>query len=321
MLEEKECKCKEECDGNCTCSGECSEDCSGDCEHCSHHSEESSCNGDCSNCSSCEGCGHHSKEELRIPLNSKSRIKTIIGVTSGKGGVGKSLVSSLIATMLRKRGYSVGILDADITGPSIPKSFGIKDRAWQEDGLILPAKTKTGIDIISANMLLENDDDPILWRGSLISSLVQQFYKDVFWGEKEVLLIDMPPGTGDVSLTTFQSIPIDGIVFVTTPQDLVSMIVKKSINMAATMEVPIVGLVENMSYVKCPNCDEKIYIYGHKDDNEIESQYGIPVLSRIPFDGEVTSLVDSGNVEGFDKEYIDELIDILSDMIEEKISN
>ena len=276
----------------------------------------SECTHDCSLCS--ENCAQRDPASFRVQLNDASHIKLIVGVLSGKGGVGKSLVTSLVAAKLAKEGYKVGVLDADVTGPSMAKSFGISEKAYQMDNLILPAKTKTGIDVISTNMLLENEEDAILWRGSLISSLVQQFYKDVRWEEKDVLLIDMPPGTGDVSLTTFQSIPVDQLIIVTTPQDLVSMIVKKSINMAKEMNISVLGLVENMSYVVCPKCDEKIYIYGNKAKEEIEKQYDLPLLARIPFDGEMTSLIDEGKVEYINKDYVDELVYKIEEKLKEK---
>ena len=268
------------------------------------------CNHDCASCK--ENCG--SKEIQKLILNDQSSIKCIIGVLSGKGGVGKSLVTSLAASKLAQLGYKVGVLDADITGPSMAKSFNVNEKAWQKDGLILPYITKKGIKVISSNMLLENEEDPILWRGSLISSLVSQFYKDVRWEELDVLLIDMPPGTGDVSLTTFQMIPLDGLVIVTTPQELVSMIVKKSIKMAEAMDIPLLGVVENMSYVVCPTCQDHIYIYGNKDNT---NYFGYPILGKIPFDSELTSLVDSGNVEEFNKDYVDELVNQIQGKIRE----
>ena len=222
--------------------------CTGDCETCQEHC--SSCNGDCSNCSS--DCGHQNQKDLRVNLNEYSKIKKIIGVVSGKGGVGKSMVSSLIAVSLAQKGLRVGIMDADITGPSIGKTFGVKEKAYGQNNLIYPfVSAELGIKIISSNMMLENDDDPIIWRGSLISNLVQQFYSNVLWGELDVLVIDMPPGTGDVALTTFQSIPLDGIVMVTTPQDLVSMIVSKACKMASMMNINVLGVVENMAFVEC----------------------------------------------------------------------
>ena len=276
------------------------------CENCEHATSEG-CNGDCEHCS-------HKSQDLRVTINDKSKIKLVIGVLSGKGGVGKSLVTSLLASRLNKEGLKVGILDGDITGPSIPKSFNIHENAYQEDGLILPAVSKNGIKIISSNMLLENEDDPILWRGTLICNLLTQFYRDVKWEKLDVLLIDMPPGTGDVSLTTFQSFPIDGVLMVTTPQDLVSLIVKKSINMVEMMNIPVLGLVENMSYVVCPKCDEKIYIYGEQNDNLFRHKYGYDRLARIPFDSELTKYVDEGNIEDFDNHYFDQIVDMIKEM-------
>lgn len=269
------------------------------------------CNHDCSSCSS--NCGGEGIQKLI--LNDKSSIKRIVGVLSGKGGVGKSMVTSLLASLMAKRGFKVGVLDADITGPSMAKSFGIKEKAYQQDGLILPYVTPNGIKVISTNMLLPNDDDPILWRGSLIVSLVSQFYKDVNWGELDVLFIDMPPGTGDVSLSTFQQIPVDELIMVTTPQNLVSMIVKKSLNMAHEMDINVLGIVENMSYVTCPNCDEHIYIYGHKEKEEIEAEYNEKLLARIPFDAEMTRCVDEGKVEEIDRNYLDYALDCIASLI------
>lgn len=286
------------------------ESCSGDCSSCEHNCSHSSCTGDCSSCE--HSCGD--KSSFLVQINDKSKIKLVLGVLSGKGGVGKSLVTSLLATKLAQEGLKVGILDGDITGPSIPKAFNIHENAYQEDGLIKPAITKGGIKLISSNMLLENEDDPIIWRGSLICSLLTQFYKDVKWEKLDVLLIDMPPGTGDVSLTTFQSFPIDGVIMVTAPQDLVSMIVKKSITMVEMMNIPVLGVVENMSYVVCPNCDEKIYIYGQKDDKEFKSRYGYDRLGQIPFDAKLTTLVDEGRIEEYQGEYLETLVDMIKDM-------
>ena len=284
-----------------------SSSCSGDCDNCPH----SSCSGDCSSCSS--KCGG-SKEDFLVQLNDKSKIKLVIGVLSGKGGVGKSLVTSLLASKLQKAGLKVGVLDGDITGPSIPKAFNVHEHAYQDSGLILPAETKSGIKLISSNMLLDCEDDPIIWRSSLICSLLTQFYKDVRWEKIDVLLIDMPPGTGDVSLTTFQSFPLDGVIMVTAPQDLVSMIVKKSITMVELMNIPVLGVVENMSYVVCPTCDEKIYIYGNKSNQEFKERYGYERLDQIPFDAKLTSLVDQGKIEDFDGHYLDNVVDMIKDM-------
>lgn len=269
------------------------------------------CNHDCSNCS--ENCSENiSAEDMLLAQNSKSNIKKIIGVVSGKGGVGKSLVSSLIACSLAKKGLSVGILDADITGPSIPHSFNVREKANGDGTYIYPATSEIlNIDIISSNMLLENEDDPILWRGSLISSLVGQFYKDVRWEEKDVLVIDMPPGTGDVALTTFQSIPLDGLIIVTTPQSLVSMIVKKALKMAQLMNIKVLGVVENMAYVKCPDCNKKIYLYGENKNNSIYESYGLEKLASLPIDPSLSDLVDRGLIEEYDSEDIDNIADII----------
>ncbi len=277
-----------------------------------------SCSGNCSSeCSgNCEGCSGKKKIPY-FELNDKSHIKLVLGVISGKGGVGKSLVTSLLAVKLNSLGLKVGILDADITGPSMGKSFGIKDKAYQDNGLILPYVSKKGIKIITTNMLLDNDEDPIVWRGSMISSLIGQFYKDVRWEKLDVLLIDMPPGTSDVSLTIFQQIPLGGIIMVTTPQELVSLIVKKSIHMAETMNIPLLGLVENMSYVVCPNCEEKIYVFGNHSKEEIEEKYSYPLLGRIPFDQEINTLVDKGCIEDFSKDYLDDLATSINELLGE----
>lgn len=258
------------------------------------------------NCGSCsQNCDHRIE---KAKLNDMSKVKKIIGVISGKGGVGKSLVSSLIASKLQKEGYRVGLLDADITGPSIPKSFGIKEKAVGEDGVIYPAISKTGIQIMSANMLLENDDDPIIWRGPMIGDLVKQFYTDVLWHNVDYMVVDMPPGTGDVALTTFQYLPVDGIIIVTSPQELVSTIVKKAIKMAEEMNVPILGIVENMSYVECPNCKEKIYVYGESHINEVAKEWNLNVLGQIPLNPLVSRYVDKGEVEDLDVHYLDKAI-------------
>ena len=258
------------------------------------------------NCGSCsQNCDHRIE---KAKLNDMSKVKKIIGVISGKGGVGKSLVSSLIASQLQKEGYRVGLLDADITGPSIPKSFGIKEKAVGEDGVIYPAISKTGIQIMSANMLLENDDDPIIWRGPMIGDLVKQFYTDVLWHNVDYMVVDMPPGTGDVALTTFQYLPVDGIIIVTSPQELVSTIVKKAIKMAEEMNVPILGVVENMSYVECPNCKEKIYVYGESHINEVAKEWNLDVLGQIPLNPLVSRYVDKGEVEDLDVHYLDKAI-------------
>ena len=260
------------------------------------------CDGNCSGCASANPdgtCGASSGSGIQKCVPNKStKIKKVIGVVSGKGGVGKSFVTSLLASYLNKEGKKVGILDGDIVGPSIPKSFNIHSQAYgNEDRLIVPAETLSGIKLISSNMMLEHEDDPIIWRGSLVSSLLKQFYTDVAWGELEVLLIDMPPGTSDVTLTAFQSLPIDGIIIVTSPQDLVSLIVKKAINMAKMMNIPILGAVENMSYVLCPECGKKIEIYGKSKLEEFTKEMGIKALAKLPIKEGVSGLIDNGDVE------------------------
>ena len=258
---------------------------------------DENCTHDCSTCDveNCEGRG---KGIEKVTPNEHSKIKHVIGVISGKGGVGKSFVTSLIASKLNKMGYKVGILDGDITGPSIPKSFNIHEQA-SGDGvsMIFPAVTESGIKIISSNMLLEKEDDPIIWRGTLISSLLKQFFTDVLWEELDYLLIDMPPGTGDVTLTAFQSFPIDGVVIVTSPQELVSVIVKKAVNMAKEMNINVLGLIENMSYVECPKCKTHIEIYGKSHAEEVAKEEGIELLGRIPLKVGVSDLVDQGRIE------------------------
>lgn len=260
--------------------------------------------------SACEGCpqaeGCHSQDSCekrngitKEPMNPKSDIKCVIGVASGKGGVGKSFVTVTLAHKLVSQGLKVGILDADITGPSVPRAFGLKEILTAgDDNFIMPAVTKGGIKAVSLNLLLDDESSPVIWRGPVLSGLVRQFWTEVNWGTLDVLLIDMPPGTGDVPLTVFQSIPLNGIILVSTPQELVSMIVSKAGNMASMMNVNILGLVENMAYVKCPHCGDEISLFG--DDKvllETLAQYGIPLLDKIPLDPSVTALVDSGNTE------------------------
>ena len=250
------------------------------------------CSGDCSSCSSsCE------KKDLHVPCNEYSNVKKVIGVVSGKGGVGKSLVTSMLTTAMQVKGNACGILDADITGPSIPKAFGVKGPATQNEMGLIPAETKTGIKVMSINLLLEKEDQPVVWRGPVISGVIQQFWSEVFWGDVDYMFVDMPPGTGDVALTVFQSLPVDGIVIVTTPQDLVTMIVKKAVNMANMMNVPILGIVENMSYLECPDCGKKISVFGESKLDEVAKELNIPVLAKLPIKSEIASLVDKGAVE------------------------
>lgn len=259
---------------------------------------ETSCNGDCSNCSSAK-----KQQDLKAPLNQYSSVKKVIGVVSGKGGVGKSLVTAGLSVSMRREGYNVGILDADITGPSIPKMFGINTRAAQDETGILPAITSTGIKLMSINLLLDNAEAPVVWRGPVIAGAVKQFWTDVNWGEIDYMLIDCPPGTGDVPLTIFQSIKLDGIVIVTSPQDLVSLIVKKAYNMAKLMDIPVLGIVENMSYVKCPDCGKEFHIFGLGKTETIADELSLPLLARVPIDTDMATLVDNGMIEKIQNNY------------------
>ncbi|MCR5522798.1 MAG: Mrp/NBP35 family ATP-binding protein [Clostridia bacterium] len=273
------------------------------------------CNGNCSECSS--NCESRDNTSMIIPSGPFSEVRKVIGVVSGKGGVGKSLVTSLLACAMQARGNATAVLDADITGPSIPKSFGIKDRAESDEIGLLPKVSKTGIEIMSVNLLLESEDSPVVWRGPVISGVIQQFWKDVVWGAVDFMFVDMPPGTGDASLTVFQSLPVDGIIIVTTPQDLVTMIVKKAFNMAKLMNIPVLGIVENMSYAVCPDCGKKIDIFGESKADEVAAELGVPVLAKIPVDSSVTSLVDKGAVELVGDKYVKDAVEILERMIKE----
>ncbi len=270
----------------------------------------SECNHDCSSCSS--NCSERKNPaDFRKPMNKYSKIKKVIGVVSGKGGVGKSFVTCLLASKCAAAGLKVGVLDADITGPSVPKSFGIHERARQDGECLLPAVTKSGIKMMSINLLLEDENSPVIWRGPVISGVIEQFWTDVRWGELDYLFVDMPPGTGDVALTVFQSLPVDGIVIVSTPQDLVKMIVSKAFNMAKMMKVPVLGLVENMSYFTCPDCGKKHAIFGNSKIDETAAEFGLPVLAKLPVDPAVNALVDDGRVEDVDCDAIDEFVSVL----------
>ena len=270
----------------------------------------SECTHDCSSCSS--NCSERKeKQNFLKPMNKNSNIKKVIGIVSGKGGVGKSLVSCLLASRCQKAGLKVGILDADITGPSVPKSFGITSRAMQDDTGLLPTVTKTGVKMMSINLLLEDVNSPVVWRGPVISGVIEQFWTDVNWGELDYLFVDMPPGTGDVALTVFQSLPVDGIVIVSTPQDLVKMIVNKAFNMARLMNVPVLGLVENMSYYECPDCKKKLNIFGESQIDATAAELGVPVLAKLPINPDVAKLVDEGRVEDIDCPELDEFVSVL----------
>ena len=260
------------------------------------------------NCShNCKTCGSDcSSRDKHQSLNEKSSVKKVIGVISGKGGVGKSMVTSLMALSAARKGLKTGILDADITGPSIPKTFGIKNKAQSDGNYLYPAKSAVNnIDIMSTNLLLENDTDPVIWRGPVIAGVVNQFWSDTVWEDIDVMFVDMPPGTGDVALTVFQSLPVDGIIIVTSPQELVSMIVEKAVKMAGKMDVPILGIVENMSYFKCPDCDKIHNIFGESHIDELAKQYGIKNVAKLPIDMSLVRTVDKGEIENFDGEAID----------------
>lgn len=256
------------------------------------------CNHDCSSCSA--DCGSRSPESFLEKPHEKSTIKKVIGVVSGKGGVGKSMISSMLAVNFQRKGYHTAILDADITGPSIPKAFGITARATGNESGIDPVVTKTGIQTMSVNLLLEDTSDPVIWRGPVIAGTVKQFWQDVIWTDVDYMFVDMPPGTGDVPLTVFQAIPVDGIVIVTSPQELVSMIVGKAVKMAQMMNVPILGIIENMSYVECPGCKEHIKVFGESHVEEVAAQYGLPVLGKIPMTPAISAASDAGDVENLD---------------------
>ena len=262
------------------------------------------CTHDCSSCSA--NCSSRKQESLLIPANELSEVKHVIGVVSGKGGVGKSLVTSMLAVLLQREGYKVGIRDADVTGPSIPKAFGMHNvEVFGDNNGMIPPSTTTGIDVMSVNLLLgEDETKPVLWRGSLIAGTVQQFWKDTIWNA-DVLLVDCPPGTGDVPLTVFQSLPLDGVVIVSSPQDLVSMIVSKAANMASMMNVEVLGLVENLSYVKCPDCGKEIKVFGDSHIEEIAEKFGYDLLGRIPMDPKLAALVDRGMIELMENNYLD----------------
>lgn len=255
----------------------------------------SSCNGDCSSCSS--DCGDRKAESLLAAPNPNSRIQNVIAVVSGKGGVGKSTVAAQLAVEMARRGYKTGILDADITGPSIPRAFGVEECAGQDETGLYPARTPSGIQIMSINLLLEHETDPVVWRGPVIAGAVKQFWTDVSWGDVDYLFVDMPPGTGDVPLTVFQSLPVDGVIVVTSPQSLVSMIVTKAVKMANMMHIPVLGFVENYSYFRCPDCGKQLHIFGESGLEAVAGELGIPVLARLPIDPAVAQAFDNGQAE------------------------
>ena len=278
-------------------------------------SEATNCSHNCSTCSANCSSRQQDKSSFFEKLNERSSVKKVIGVVSGKGGVGKSLVTSLMACQMRAKGYNVGILDADITGPSIPKAFGIHGMvgvvsgATPEEHLMVPATSSTGIEMISANLVLEHETDPVIWRGPVIAGAVKQFWKDAYWHNIDYMFLDMPPGTGDVPLTVFKSLPVDGIIIVTSPQDLVSMIVAKAVNMAKKMDIPIIGLVENMSYLECPDCGKKISVFGESKIEEVAKEHDLPVLAQIPIRPGIAAKVDAGEVEYVEADFLKDAAD------------
>ena len=275
---------------------------------------------DCShNCSSCSSKGGCEKQNLRAMPNKDSDIRKVIGVVSGKGGVGKSLVTSLLAVSARRKGKNVAILDADITGPSIPKAFGLKQKANGSEEGIFPVETKNGIKVMSLNLLMEDEAAPVVWRGPVIAGAVKQFWTDVMWGDVDYMFVDMPPGTGDVPLTVYQSLPISGIVVVTSPQELVSLIVEKAIRMADLMNIPVLGIVENMSYFKCPDCGHDHYIFGKSNIDEIAASHNIPVVCRLPINPDFAANVDKGNAEALNVPELNDLVSFIQTPLRKKM--
>ena len=271
------------------------------------------CTHDCSTCGA--NCSSREAEPMLKPANPKSHVKKVIGVVSGKGGVGKSLVSSLLAVATQRAGFKSAVMDADITGPSIPKAFGVHDKALGQDDGVFPAETKKGTKIISINMFLEDESDPVVWRGPVIAGMVTQFWTEVMWGDVDFMFVDMPPGTGDVPLTVFQSLPVDGVVVVTSPQELVGQIVEKCVRMAEMMNVPVLGLVENMSYFVCPDCGEKHEIFGASHAAEAAQAHGIDTVCRIPMDSRLAANMDAGEIEEFEGDWLQPLVDKLASLL------
>ena len=272
------------------------------------------CTHDCSTCSS--NCSSRKPESLLAPLNALSSVKHVIGVVSGKGGVGKSLVTSMLAVLMQRAGHKVAILDADVTGPSIPKAFGLKPGVEGGPEGMIPPSTTTGIDVMSVNLLLEEEEKPVVWRGAVISGVVKQFWSETIWNDIDYMFVDCPPGTGDVPLTVFQSIPLDGIIIVSTPQELVSMIVAKAANMAKLMNIPVLGLVENMSYAICPDCGKHINVFGESHIEEIAEKFGYDLLGQIPMDQKLAKLVDRGMLELMENDYLDAAAKVLENRLE-----
>ena len=269
----------------------------------------SECTHDCSTCG--KDCAERTAESFRKNLREGASVKKVIAVVSGKGGVGKSLVTCLMASEMQRRGFNCAVLDADITGPSVPKSFGVHQHCMGTDEYLFPVSTHSGMQLMSMNLILEDETEPVVWRGPVIAGAVTQFWTDVLWQDVDYMFVDMPPGTGDVPLTVFQSLPVDGIVIVTTPQDLVGMIVEKAVHMAELMNIPVIGLVENMSYFKCPDCGKEHAIFGESKVEALAKQYGIAHWARLPIDPAVTAMVDAGEVESVSGEHISPIVDVI----------
>ncbi len=273
------------------------------------------CNHQCESCS--ENCAsrQQSPADFREPPHQLSSIRKVVGVVSGKGGVGKSMTSAMLAVLLNRRGLHTGVLDADVTGPSIPRLFGLHERAHADDLGLYPVRTRTGIDVMSVNLLLDHENDPVVWRGPVIAGAVKQFWQDVIWKDIDVLFVDMPPGTGDVPLTVFQTLPVDGILVVASPQELVSLIVSKAVKMANLMQIPVLGLVENMSYVVCPDCGKKIALFGESHVDETAASFELPVLARMPIDPQLARQADLGVIESFEGDWLDGAADAVEKLL------
>lgn len=273
----------------------------------------SECTHDCSSCGS-DCSSRKEPQDMHFKLHEKSKVKKVIGIVSGKGGVGKSMTTSLMAVGMNRAGYNVGILDADITGPSIPKGFGLHEQLFgTAEGLIVPAITNRGINVVSINLLLDKETTPVLWRGPVLGNVIKQFWSETLWTRIDYMFVDMPPGTGDVPLTVFQSIPLDGIIIVASPQELVGMIVAKAVNMAKMMDVPILGLVENMSYLECPDCGKKINVFGESHIDEIAKEYDLPVLAKLPINPKLAQACDNGELEELEDIYVDGIVERLKE--------
>ncbi len=277
---------------------------------------EETCNHNCASCG-VNGCSSRKQNpaDFHEPPHPMSHIKKVIGVVSGKGGVGKSMTSAMLSVLMNRRGYKTAVLDADITGPSIPKLFGIHGRAMADENGCYPCPSRSGIEVMSVNLLLEHESDPVVWRGPIIAGTVKQFWQEVIWKDVDFMFVDMPPGTGDVPLTVFQTLPVDGIVVVASPQELVSLIVSKAVNMANMMHIPVLGLVENMSYVVCPDCGKKIELFGESHVAETAAEFGLPVLARMPIDPALAKLADAGDIESFQGDMLDGAADAIEKLM------